>query len=230
MNQGFSSHRHTAGTEAGQTSAPAEATEREWEYTVNGRYPMQARVGQNLEIVTRLGVRHLGVAVSVSTAPRMDPRIIGPVSAMTLFMSETSEEPEYYQSHQIEKWRLTDTVVKKKRLISVSPPDNDYNTGTLSPLFASYFVLRYLDKKEGRGREHYQVSTYHYTDVAGKHQWETIIGMRDFDNVHLVEVDGDGKILIHTNGKNEKFEKLFDFKHVAQAVEEVLWFLENNPA
>ena len=230
MNQGLSSHHHISGTECAQTRALAEPTEREWEYTMNGRYPMQARVGQNVEIVTRLGVRHLGVAVSVSSAPRTDPRIVGPVSAVTLFMSETSEEAEYYHSHQIEKWRLTDTVVKKKRLVSVTPPDNDYNTGTLSPLFASYFVLRYLDKTEDRRREHYQVTTYHYTNIAGKHQWETTIGMRGFDNVYMVEVEDANNILITTSNDGKKFEKLFDFKHVAHGVEEVLCFLENNPA
>jgi len=208
-------------------NASPSSEETSWE---DPRSARQLQLGANVEFITTFGVRHIGITARSSETPdHFRPVGYGlPVSSIpVLFKSESTENPEYFSPHQVEKYRKTKETVPKKRLISVTNGNTQASTGILSPLFSAYFILRYYDKvSRFPSLADCTFSTSHYSNEDGKDQWETHIWLGGSFNIELTEISGENAItVLAKNQKHAQLDKTYDFHQVAQAAEDVLRFL-----
>jgi hypothetical protein len=201
--------------QAKQKQAQASSPETEWQIPRHRGFP---RYGQQVEFITTFGVRHLGIVLSVSNGLPKDPGRGHGIPEIIL-MSESVNPSEYFSIHQIEKWRNTNELVKKKRFLGSAPEELLAHLGLQSPVFVGYTFLRLTEKlaeEDYKGRIPQAYDTKHYKNEDGLNQWETSIV---FSNkyVTLVEVEGNEKIKINLTDQSGDY--LFDYKEVAKAAE-----------
>lgn len=210
-------------SESPSTNIPKETP---WE---DPRDAHRLQLGTNVEFVTIYGVRHLGiVAKAFENSDRPRPQWLSMPDGWEslIFKSESTENPEYFSQHQIEKYRVTKEVVPKKRLLNVTRAGLQSVLGILSPLFSSYIAVRYFNKVERPfDFDDCQTTTSHYRNEKGENQWETSIYLDTAVSIMVIEVEGAKTVELHTWSRNGKeMKKSYGFHQVAQATEEILRF------
>lgn len=215
----------------GPGMSAAQSKEQQWNFAPHD----WCRPGMNVEFITEFGVRHLGSAILL-VQQKLPPRTRNPVTMResVLIMSEDTENPEYFTSHQVEKWRETEERAPRKRFLGQTFPDTMEHAGILTPLFVTYLNLRFNEKMkelkaEGKAdfydNRSFSYDTRHFENEDGKHQWET-----DVVSGKIIEVQDDECIVVElgTRGSNNEFVKKYGFKEVHRAAEDICrYFFEH---
>lgn len=200
-----------------------QAPEQPKEWLYNG-YP---HVGDQLEFITKFGVRHLGVAVSTSRNHSKRNYSYGPAQGDVIFMSESVEPTEYFSARQIDKWRVTDELAKRKRFLGSITPEAMEHFGEQTPVFVTYALLRLYDKLDAdnfNGSRSQLSETLHYLNENNVHQWETTFSFCG-KFVTMVEVKDEPLMMISLDRHTEN--QGYNYKEVAKAAELITNYLLN---